>query len=123
MLTRRDRCYLFGRRAVRLTPPQAAEAWYALAEKVVEMGEMDVPKFNDLLIAVRVATVRAITRERERSLITVCDKCLQASCWQGIFMCDEAQMAGIVQKTREELRKLNREHPSYWKTDEELADA
>lgn len=31
----------------------------ALAESVGSMGEMDVPKFNDLLIAVRVATVRA----------------------------------------------------------------
>lgn len=59
VLTRRDRCYLFGRRAVRLNPPQAAEAWYSLAEKVEAMGEMDVPKFNNLLIAFRVASVRA----------------------------------------------------------------
>jgi hypothetical protein len=58
VLTRRDRCYLFARRASRLTPPQAAEAWYALADKVEAMGEMDVPKFNDLLIAFRVATLR-----------------------------------------------------------------
>jgi hypothetical protein len=57
----------------------------------------------------------------KQGLITVCDKCLQASCWQGIFMCDEAQTAGIVQKTRKELRKLKREHPAYWKTDRELA--
>lgn len=57
VLTRRDRCYLFGRRAIRLTPPQAAEAWYKLAEKVESMGDLDVPKFNDLLIALRVATV------------------------------------------------------------------
>lgn len=57
----------------------------------------------------------------KQGLITVCDKCLQASCWQGIFMCDEAQTAGIIQKTRKELRKLKREHPSYWKTDRELA--
>jgi hypothetical protein len=56
-------------------------------------------------------------------LITVCDKCLQASCWQGIFMCNDSQTAGTVQKTKDELRKLNREHPSYWKTDIELADA
>jgi hypothetical protein len=59
MLTRRDRCYLFGRRAGRLTPPQAAEAWYALAGLVEDMGEADVPKFNDLLIAVHVATRKA----------------------------------------------------------------
>jgi hypothetical protein len=28
--------------------------------------------------------------------ITVCDKCLQASCWQGIFMCQESAHAGTV---------------------------
>lgn len=36
-------------------------------------------------------------------------------------MCDEAQTAGIVQKTRKELRKLKREHPCFWKTDAQLA--
>ena len=58
-LTRRDRCDLIGRRASLLTPPQAAQAWFRLAEKVELMGEMDVPKFNDLLIAIRVATILA----------------------------------------------------------------
>lgn len=29
-----------------------------MAEQVEAMGDMDVPKFNDLLIAFRVATVR-----------------------------------------------------------------
>lgn len=47
--------------------------------------------------------------------VTVCDKCLQASCWQGIFMCDEAQFAGTVEKTIDELKALNLEHPDYWK--------
>lgn len=56
--TRRDRCYLFARRAVRLTPPQAAEAWYKLSEMIEELGAKDIPRFNDLLIAFRVATVR-----------------------------------------------------------------
>lgn len=49
-----------------------------------------------------------------RPFITVCDKCLQASCWQGIFMCDEAQFAGTVEKTIDELKALNLEHPDYW---------
>lgn len=53
--------------------------------------------------------------------ITVCDKCLQASCWQGIFMCDESLNAGTVKKSRKELWRLKREHPSYWKTDYEIA--
>jgi hypothetical protein len=57
--TRRDRCYLFGRRAKKLTPAQAAEAWMIMADLVERMGEQDVPKFNNILTAVRVATVSA----------------------------------------------------------------
>jgi hypothetical protein len=53
-------------------------------------------------------------------LITVCDECLQASCWQAIFMCQKSQNAGITQKTRAELTNLGLEHSDYWKTDEEL---
>jgi hypothetical protein len=56
-------------------------------------------------------------------LITVCAACLQASCWQGIFMCDQSRNANIGEKTRRELKALNLEHPSYWKTDKELAQA
>jgi hypothetical protein len=47
--------------------------------------------------------------------VTVCDRCLQASCWQGVFMCDEAREAGIIVKTVAELRALNREHSDFWK--------
>ena len=46
--------------------------------------------------------------------IVVCDKCLRASCWHGYFMCDDAKEAGIVEKTVDELKILNLEHPSYW---------
>jgi hypothetical protein len=49
-------------------------------------------------------------------LITVCDKCFRASCWQGKSMCQESQTAGTVQKTRTELNSC------YWKTDDELAN-
>jgi len=55
-------------------------------------------------------------------LITVCASCLQASCWQYVFLCDNYKRANIVQKTRRELRALNLEHESYWKTDEEVAN-
>lgn len=51
----------------------------------------------------------------EADRVTVCDKCLQASCWQGTFMCDDARTAGTTVKTVAELRKLNREHEDYWK--------
>ena len=47
-------------------------------------------------------------------MIKVCDKCLQASCWQGEFYCDEYKTAGTVEKSIEELKKLNLENPSYW---------
>jgi hypothetical protein len=47
-------------------------------------------------------------------MITVCDKCLMAACWRGIFLCEEARDAGIVQKPRSELEKLGREHSCYW---------
>jgi len=50
--------------------------------------------------------------------IPVCAACLQASCWQGIFLCDESQNADIVYMTTEELTLLNLEHPSYWKPDD-----
>lgn len=60
-------------------------------------------------------------RETQQSaLITVCDSCLQASCFQGEFYCEEYKTAGTTQKTRVGLAALKRENPRYWKTDEEL---
>lgn len=49
--------------------------------------------------------------------ITVCANCLRASCWQGIFYCDEYKTASTIEKTLEELESLKLEHPSYWKTE------
>jgi hypothetical protein len=53
-----------------------------------------------------------------KKTITVCDKCLCASCWQGIFYCQHAwdKDAGTVEKTIEELRELGLESPDYWET-------
>lgn len=56
----------------------------------------------------------SVTEPDDDRLVTVCDKCLQASCWQGIFMCQDAQNAGTVEKTVRELKALGRENPSYW---------
>lgn len=47
-------------------------------------------------------------------LITVCDNCLQASCWKGLFMCQESMTAGTVEKTVAELRELGLENECYW---------
>lgn len=51
---------------------------------------------------------------RRTRLIAVCDKCLKASCWHGIFLCGEARGAGLVLKTSAQLRKLGSEHPDYF---------
>jgi hypothetical protein len=57
---------------------------------------------------------------KDNDLITVCDACKQARCWQGVFLCDKAQTAVIIHLTVAELRMLKLEDESYWKTDEEL---
>lgn len=47
--------------------------------------------------------------------ITVCSACLCASCWQGLFYCDEAKGAGTTQKTVGELLEGNvRESLEHW---------
>lgn len=50
--------------------------------------------------------------------ITVCDKCLRASCWHGIWMCDDAIGAGLIQLPRWKLDELNREHPSHYSAEQ-----
>jgi hypothetical protein len=58
-MTRRDQCYFVGKRAYRLHPVRAGYAWYYLATRLEEMGNMDVPKFRHLLHTVRKATILA----------------------------------------------------------------
>lgn len=53
-------------------------------------------------------------KRRIDELVTVCNKCLQSSCWQGLFMCQESQNAGTVELTVRELIALGREHPDYF---------
>jgi hypothetical protein len=50
----------------------------------------------------------------DKRLVTVCDSCLRASCWHYIFPCDHYREAGLIDKTVDELRALNREHESYY---------
>ena len=54
---------------------------------------------------------------KDSDKIIVCDKCLRSCCVQGIFMCDDAIKAGIIEKTVGELKKLGLEHASYWQLD------
>lgn len=49
----------------------------------------------------------------QNELITVCDNCLRASCWHGLFMCDESQHAGTIEKTRKELIGLALENSDH----------
>lgn len=58
-MTRRDLCYLVGKRAFKLHPNQAAAAWYRFATLVEGFGERDIPKFRDLLGAMRHSTIKA----------------------------------------------------------------
>ena len=44
----------------------------------------------------------------------ICSKCLMASCWHGEFYCDEAKHAGLLRATEAQLRRLSREHESYF---------
>ncbi len=45
--------------------------------------------------------------------ITVCGQCYQASCWQGKFMCDEAQNANTVEMKRRDLVAMEKENVCY----------
>jgi hypothetical protein len=50
----------------------------------------------------------------ENKLVPVCDKCHRATCWFGVFMCNESRNAGMELKTIKELTELKLENPSYW---------
>ena len=50
--------------------------------------------------------------------VTVCASCLKASCWQGAYLCDWADSSGTTERTVEQLRELDLEHPDWWHVDE-----
>ena len=61
------------------------------------------------------------------SKITVCNKCFQASCWQGETICDEYEKSDMKRMTVMDLIKMklsykNQESPEYWKTDKEIEE-
>ena len=47
-------------------------------------------------------------------LITVCGRCLRASCWQGQFFCEGYRNADIRHMHRYELQALALEDASWW---------
>ena len=58
--------------------------------------------------------MEAAMTQRRDYLVTVCDVCMRASCWHGLFICDGGQDAGTRDIASSELRKLKAEHPSYF---------
>jgi hypothetical protein len=46
--------------------------------------------------------------------VTVCGECHQASCWQGILMCESSRNAATVELCVGDLIVLELEHPTYW---------
>lgn len=64
-MTRRDMCYFIGKRATRFRGRRAEIAWNLLAARVESFGEKDIPKFKDLLRAVRWATIKSNKLFRE----------------------------------------------------------
>jgi len=58
-----------------------------------------------------------------KDMTTVCSKCFRASCWQGLFMCEQARIAGTVEKSVSDLKRLNLEHKSYFMTNEAIETA
>jgi len=47
-------------------------------------------------------------------VVTVCDKCFNASCWHGELMCEESRSAGTVEKTVGWLMENSTEDPSWY---------
>ena len=59
MRPRRDMCWFIGRRKNRLSAGQAAFAWFHLADGLVALGDVDLPKFRHLICNIRAAQLSA----------------------------------------------------------------
>ena len=57
--TRRDFCEFMGREALGLSTLESSRAWRAMAKSLLELGDKEIPKFRDLALAIRTATIRA----------------------------------------------------------------
>jgi hypothetical protein len=84
---------------------------YALVEAWADAREQ---KGEDPAIVAEARSCAAAMKAWATDPVTVCDNCLQASCWQGEFYCDNYKTAGTTEKTRKELAKLALESSDYW---------
>jgi hypothetical protein len=66
------------------------------------------------------AAAEGVKHLRDEWMITVCDACLCACCWQGELYCHNAKYAGTTDITIREARTLGRESPDYWTKDESV---
>lgn len=71
-IPRRDRCYFVGRRALTLKRGEAANAWRFMATRLESFGDKDMPKYHDVMAAIRDATIyaRQQTLLKDQSLLT-----------------------------------------------------
>lgn len=56
-MNRRDRCEMISRRMSELTAEQSERAWRHLTGALIICGDLDMPKFENLLTAIRAATI------------------------------------------------------------------
>ncbi|HWY74984.1 MAG TPA: hypothetical protein VN281_05175 [Verrucomicrobiae bacterium] len=69
-MTRRDKCHIAGTQAQRLDEKQSAIAWHLLAGELVELGDADIPKFRQLMMAIRSSTILARRPDAAHRLFT-----------------------------------------------------
>lgn len=91
---------------------------YALVEAWADAREQ---KDEDPEMVAEARRCAASMKAWATELITVCNHCFHASCWQGIFYCDNYKSAGTTERTRKELKKMAdlglcvAESSDYWK--------
>lgn len=90
------------------------EHWGSLEDGIPEFIYSDYTKAKENVI-MAMGYNEAISDSKK---ITVCDKCLMASCYKGIFMCDESRSAGTVEKTVKKLKELMLENSCYWEANQ-----
>lgn len=54
-------------------------------------------------------------------MIYICDKCLKASCWLGLFMCWESRDAGLYRAHKRDVVRFALENPDYINDPEVIA--
>jgi hypothetical protein len=62
--------------------------------------------------------IKKLKRRKLKTHVLVCSKCYQASCWQGIFMCDESKNADVIEMPIDVLRSMELESEEYWMEDD-----